>query len=197
MAIRDCGPRGLDGPALWKIDFELFASQGLTIPGEETDPDAHGRRRGLEAVRLPAAAARLHIRILDREAGAHHAVVHEVDLAAAEVRQAVRIDVDLDALGIDHVVVRRGLLFPAELVRHPGAAAAHHTDPETPLGLAFLETELRHLLRGHFSHRNHAILPIWRAFPELTLGVIVSQDATQGAAQVAPIYHRMPPAGRR
>src|SRR3989442_4821657 len=110
----------------------------------------------LEAVRLAAAAARLHVRILDREAGAHHAVVDEVDLAAAQVREAVLVDVDLDALSVDHVVARRGLVFPAELVRHPGAATAHHADPETPLGLAFLEAELRHLLRSRFSHRHHA-----------------------------------------
>src|SRR5206468_11281543 len=48
----------------------------------------------LEAVRLTAAAARLHVRILDRESGAHHVVVDEVDLATGEIGRAVLVDVD-------------------------------------------------------------------------------------------------------
>ena len=43
MAVRDRGPRRLDSSALWEIDFEPLAPQRLTIPGEKTDPDAHGR----------------------------------------------------------------------------------------------------------------------------------------------------------
>src|SRR5262249_8246583 len=38
-----------------------------------------------EPVRLAAAAARLHVRVLDREPGAHHVVGDEVDLATAQV----------------------------------------------------------------------------------------------------------------
>ena len=45
MAVGDRRPGGLDGAALRKIDLELFASERLTVPGEETDPDAH-RWRG-------------------------------------------------------------------------------------------------------------------------------------------------------
>src|SRR3989442_3293726 len=114
----------------------------------------------LEAVRLIEAAARLHVRILDCEASAHHVVVDEVDLAACEVGRAVLVDVDLDALGVEHVVVGRGLVFPAELIGHARAATADHTDPKAPFGLAFLEAKLGDFLRGRFGHRNHAILPI-------------------------------------
>src|SRR2546421_544368 len=61
------------------------------------------RRNRLEAVGLPAAAARLHVRILDREAGAHHVVFDEIDFAALDIRDAVRVDVNLDAVRIDDV----------------------------------------------------------------------------------------------
>src|SRR2546425_5245900 len=124
----------------------------------------------------------LHVRIVEREAGAEHAVVHVVDLAAAEIRGAVPVDVDLDALRLDDVVVGLRLVLPAELVRHAGAAAAHDADPEPPLGLALLEAQLRDLLRGRVSHRDHSILPNRRPLP------VMSTESS---------YHRMPPAGRR
>jgi hypothetical protein len=34
-------PGGFDRAAFGKIDFELFASERLSIPREETNPDAH------------------------------------------------------------------------------------------------------------------------------------------------------------
>src|SRR5262249_15636073 len=102
----------------------------------------------LEAVRLAAAAARLHVRILDRESGANHLVVDIVDLAAGEIGRAVLVDVDLDAMRVEHVVVRGGLVFPAELVRHARAAAADHANPKAPFGLAFLEAKRGNFLRG-------------------------------------------------
>ena len=41
MTGGDGRPCGFDRAALGKIDFELFASEGLSVPGEETNPDAH------------------------------------------------------------------------------------------------------------------------------------------------------------
>src|SRR5919204_541575 len=110
----------------------------------------------LEAVRLTAAAGRLDVRILDREARTHHVVLHEVDLAAGQIRRAVPVDVDLDALrSLDDIVVDLLLVFPAELIRHPGAAATHNADAQAPLGLAFLEPKLGHFLGGCLGHRDH------------------------------------------
>ena len=43
MAIGDRRPCGLDGAALGKIDLEPLAPERFTVPGEETDPDAHDR----------------------------------------------------------------------------------------------------------------------------------------------------------
>src|SRR6266545_2785956 len=106
-----------------------------------------GRRAGRrpassELVGLTAAAARLDVRVLDGESGAHHVVLDEVDLATGQVRRAVLVDEDLHALGLDHVVVAAGLIFPAELVRHPGAPAANDAYPQAPLGLPFLQTQI-------------------------------------------------------
>jgi hypothetical protein len=44
MTGGDGRPRGLDRATLRKIDFELFASERLPVPGEETNPDAHDDR---------------------------------------------------------------------------------------------------------------------------------------------------------
>src|SRR5437868_13036269 len=114
----------------------------------------------LEAVRLTAAAGRLDVGVLDGEPGAHHVVLDEVDLAAAQVGRAVLVDVHLDALrGLDDIVVGLRLVFPAELIGHPGAATPDDADAQTPLGLAFLEPKLGNLLGGRLAHRNHSILP--------------------------------------
>src|SRR2546429_72484 len=114
----------------------------------------------LEAVRLTAAAGRLHVRVLDREPGAHHVVLHEVDLAAAQIRRAVLVDVDLDTLrGLDDAVIGLRLVFPTQFIRHAGAAATDDADAQAPLGLAFLEPELGNFLGGRLAHRDHSILP--------------------------------------
>src|SRR5690349_9567589 len=92
----------------------------------------------LEAVRLTAAAGRLDVRVLDREPGTHHVVLHEINLAARQVRRTVLVDVHLDALrGLDDAVVGLLLVFPAELIRHPGASATDDPDSQAPLWLAF------------------------------------------------------------
>ena len=41
VAVGDRRPRRLDRATFRKIDFELFASERLSVPGEETNPDAH------------------------------------------------------------------------------------------------------------------------------------------------------------
>src|SRR5499427_5120842 len=90
MRIRPCRPR---------VDrlraVRVRAPRGT---GRRDEPGRALLNASLEAVRLTAAAARLHVRVLDREAGAHHVVVDEVDLAAGKIGRAVLVDVDLDAL---------------------------------------------------------------------------------------------------
>src|SRR6185369_303970 len=149
MPCRPCRPRGgpdPPAPARWLHDTGRTGGPG------------HARQR-LEAVGVAAAAAGLDVRILDGEAGTHHVVVDIVDLAAREVGRAVLVDVHLDAVRFDDVVIRGLLVFPAELVRHPGAAPAHDPDAQAPLGLAFFQAELADLLGGRLCHRDHAILP--------------------------------------
>src|SRR5688572_10558288 len=155
VTIDDRRPRRLDGTALGKIDVQPLLPGSFTIAGEEPHPDAHS----LEAVGLAAAAAGLHVRVLDREPRAHHLVLDEIDLAAAEIRRAVFVDVHLDAVRLDDTVVIGRLLFPTKLVGHARASATHHADAQAPLGLALLEAEIGYLLGGHFAHRNHSILP--------------------------------------
>src|SRR5262249_41742819 len=114
----------------------------------------------LEAVGLTAAAGRLDVRVLDGKPGAHHVVLHEVDLAPAQVRCTVLVDVDLDALGrFDTFVGGVLLVFPAELIRHPGAAPPDNADTQPPLGLALLEPQLGDFLGCRVGHRDHSILP--------------------------------------
>src|SRR5690242_6353846 len=157
MAGDDGRPGRLHGAALGNLQVHLLAAGRFTIPGEQVNPDLHDDV--LEAVGLAAAAAGLHVRILDREAGAHHVVLDVIDLAAAQVRRAVLVDVDLDAVLLDDVVAFGRLVFPAQLVGHAGAAATDDADAQPPLGLAFLQAEVGDLLGGHLSHRDHAILP--------------------------------------
>src|SRR5262245_16783268 len=113
--------------------------------------------RKLELMRRAAPARRLHVGILDREPGTEHVVVDVVDLATREIGGAVMIDIDLDALGLDDIV-GGGDVVPTELIRHTGAAAADHANAEPPLGLAFLEPQIRDLLRGNLGQCDHARL---------------------------------------
>ena len=76
-----------------------------------------------------AAAGRDRIRIVDRETLTHEAV-DEVDLGAAQVRQAEAIDDDLDAVLIDDLVSRLGLAVEAERVLQARATAALHRHPK-------------------------------------------------------------------
>src|SRR5262245_10616990 len=113
----------------------------------------------LEAVGLTAAAGRLDVRVLDGKPGAHHIVLYEVDLATAQVRCTVLVDVDLDALrSFDNAIVSVLLVFPAELIQHPGAATPDDADTQAPLGLALLDPQLGHFVGGRVGHRGLLML---------------------------------------
>src|SRR3989338_1023667 len=105
---------------------------------------------------LTASAGRLHVRVLDFEAGPHHAVFDEVDLAASQVRRALLVHVLLDPAGLDDVVPLGHLVLPAEVVGHPGAAATHDPDAEAPLGLPLFQPKVHHLLCRRLAQRDHS-----------------------------------------
>ena len=120
------------------------------------------RRRPLVALGLEAraaAAGRDGVGVVDREALAHEAV-DEVDLGAAQVRQAEAIDDDLDAVLVDDLVARLGLAVEAERVLQTRASAALHRDPQRER-LGVLAHECQHMLCGAFGERDHApIVPL-------------------------------------
>ncbi len=82
---------------------------------------------GLEA--RAAAAGGDRVRVVDREALTHQPV-DEVDLGAAQIRQAEAIDDDLDAVLVDDLVARLGLAVEAERVLQARATAALHGHPQ-------------------------------------------------------------------
>src|SRR5262245_5474350 len=90
------------------------------LSGEGSDPDRGRHDRDPRACRLlhaegrAAAAGRLRVRVLDREAAAGD-VVDEIDLGAAQVPGADRIDEQLDAVRFDHGISR---LVPFAFVDH-------------------------------------------------------------------------------
>jgi hypothetical protein len=45
MTVDDGGPGGLDGAAVGNLDFEPLSPGRFTVPGEETDSNAHGATR--------------------------------------------------------------------------------------------------------------------------------------------------------
>ncbi len=77
-----------------------------------------------------AAAGRLDVRVVDREARAHERV-DEVDLGADEVRSAEGVDHDADTVDLDLVVPVLRSPVEAERVLEAGAAAALNGDPST------------------------------------------------------------------
>src|SRR5262245_39033543 len=151
--------------------------------------------RELELVRVPAPARRLDVGVLDSEPRAHHVVVDVVDLAALQIRGTVHVDEHLDALRLDDIVIGRRLVVPAELVRHAGAAAAHHTDPQRPFGLAFLQSQVRDLLRRYLAQRDHSGL-LRRCDPR---GQPMQSSITEAARHPSADAGRQstPPAGSR
>src|SRR5580704_16796688 len=105
--------------------------------------------------RRAAAAGRLHVRIVELEAGALQAL-DVVDLRAREIHQAHLVDDALDACGHD-LAIDLGGLVEVEVVREAGAAAADHAETERhaaldPFGIADL-VDLRRSSRSDEEHR--------------------------------------------
>jgi len=90
------------------------------------------------------------VRVVDREPGAHQAV-DVVDLGAADVLDAVLVDDDLDAVGLDDLVLRPHVVVEGHPVLEARAAAARDEDAKSKLRVVLLGEEvskMRHRLRG-------------------------------------------------
>src|SRR6185369_11293038 len=97
--------------------------------------DARGARSHPEG--LAAAAAVLLARVLELEAFVQP-LANEVEAGAVDVRQALRVDDDLDAVVLEDVVLRRELVGVFELVGQARAAGRLHaqTHADAPASLA-------------------------------------------------------------
>src|SRR4051812_14543900 len=92
--------------------------------------------------RLAAPAGGRRVRVLDRETAAGNRV-DEVDLGAAQVADANRIDEQLDAVRLEHLVARAlAVLFDHQTVLETGAAAALHEHPQTATSFVFFRKQL-------------------------------------------------------
>src|SRR6266568_962370 len=88
-----------------------------------------GRTAASDRERRSAAAAAGRVRILERETGfLEIALVVERD--AVQVLGAEGVDEDADAGRLEHHIVLEGLVFDAQAVLEPRAAARQHADAE-------------------------------------------------------------------
>src|SRR5690349_23938366 len=87
--------------------------------------------------RLAAAAGRFGVRVLDSEAATGDGV-DEVHLGAAQVADADRIDQELHAIGLVHLVARALTVFlDHQAILEARATAALHEDTQRAAGLVF------------------------------------------------------------
>src|SRR6478736_1417597 len=107
--------------------------------------------RGPEAGAAATAADR--VRVVDREARAHEGV-DVVDLAALDERDAVLVDVDADAVGVEDAVLGRGLVLEHHPVAVAGAAARVDVDAQADLRVRLFLGQLGKLRRGSVRERD-------------------------------------------
>src|SRR5438128_2194357 len=88
---------------------------------------------------MAAAAGGGGVRVLDLEAGAHHRI-DIIHVGTLDVRQAGRIDEDLEAVKVVDLIVLRRLLIERHAVAQARAAAAGHVDAQS-MSLAALSLD--------------------------------------------------------
>src|SRR5436190_24090858 len=100
--------------------------------------------------RGPAAAGRRRVRILDRKAAARDGV-DEVDLCAIQIADADRIDEQLYAVRLEHLVARPLAVFlDHQAVLETRAAAALHEHAKAAARLVFFGEQLVDLRSRRF-----------------------------------------------
>src|SRR4051812_44365622 len=105
--------------------------------------------------RLAAAAGRFGVRVLDGEAPAGDGV-HEVDLGAAQVANADRIDQQLHPIRLVHLITGAlAVLLDHQAILEARAAAALHEHPQGAASLVFFSQKLVDLDRSRFRDVDH------------------------------------------
>src|SRR5262249_31210461 len=105
--------------------------------------------------RVPAAAGRTDVRVVDLEARLLQAV-QEVDRRTLEIRSAVRIDHDLDAMQVQLVVAFLRPAVESERVFEAGAAATLDGDAQNR-DFVLLGHELLDLVRSSLGERDQGV----------------------------------------
>src|SRR5208337_2928687 len=103
-----------------------------------------GHVRSGRRERRSAAAGRGSVRIADDKLGAFQAVT-EINLRAAQILHAHRIDQQLHALVLDTGVAVLNLLIEFEPILETGAAAALHEDAQLQLRVALTTDQIADL----------------------------------------------------
>src|SRR5882672_9640240 len=100
-------------PKIWK----WFSSRFISAGDEKKGPEAPSCviERGSDVEALAAAALILHVGIVELESLVQ-AFAREIELGAVEVRQALGIDDDLDAVALESEIVRIDRVCVLELV---------------------------------------------------------------------------------
>src|ERR1044071_1458249 len=111
----------------------------------------------VHAERRSAAAGGRRVGIADREAAAGDRV-DEVDFSALQIADTDRVDVQLDAVRLEHLVADAAAFLDHEAVLEPRAAAALHEHAQSAARLVFLGQQLVDLLGCHSGHVDHSWL---------------------------------------
>src|SRR5690606_31045547 len=102
------------------------------------------RRSDVE--RLPAAALALDVGVVEAKALVK-AFLHEVDLGALDVAQALRVDEDTDPVARELEIALLDRVGEVELVREPRATGRAHAEPQAE-ALAPAREETADVVRG-------------------------------------------------
>src|SRR6185312_8284609 len=92
----------------------------------------NNQARALRREGSPAAAALLRIRILKNEPGLHQRFL-VIEREAVEIENTFRIDEDLNAIEIEHLVLRPRLRVELELIAQSRAPAAENAQTQPAL----------------------------------------------------------------
>src|SRR5256885_11838237 len=114
----------------------------LPPAGRRPEMSGSGRANYQELIgreRRPAAAGGRRVRVLDGEAAAGDGV-HEVDLGALEIADADRINEQLHAVRLEHLVARAlSVFFDHQAVLEARAAAALHEHAKAAAAFVFFD----------------------------------------------------------
>src|SRR5262245_12887245 len=136
-------------------------SAGDTLtPGRERTPSlmvVAAAALAVHAERRTAAAGGSRIGVTDGEPAAGDRV-DEIDFGALQVAHADRVDVQLHAVRLEHLVAHAAALFDHQAVLEPRAAAALHEHAQTAADLVLFGQQLVDFLGCRTGHVDHSWL---------------------------------------